>query len=105
MALRPIYKPTMDECALVTGELVFIDECCGPDDISIKLKGDKHRYYINRGTKSGLIATALHEKLANTKITLHYPKHWTPLDPFGKMRHVARVTYNGTILYNEIEIE
>lgn len=103
MALRPIYKPTLEQCALVKGELISIAEAGGPADVAIRLRDDVHRYYINRGIDRGINALALNTELVDNEVEVYYVKHWTPLDPMGTMRHVSRVVYNGAIIYDGIE--
>ena len=103
MALRPIYKPTLEQCALVKGHLISIAEAGGPADVAIRLRDDSHRYYINRGIEQGVNTSVLRAELVDNEVEVYYVKHWTPLDPMGTMRHVSRVVYQGAIIYDEIE--
>lgn len=102
MVFRPILPATIKHSIAVNGEVVWIEERGGPADITLKIKDDKHTYYINRGAENGVNAKQFHNLLKGQNITIHYADHWTPLDPNGVMRHITRVTFDNQILYNEI---
>lgn len=102
LSFRPIFNPTLDDSEIINGEVLTIREVGKTLDISIRLKNDEHNYYINRGIESGLNPDELNKKLANKEITIYFAKHWTLLDPYGKSKHITRITHNGTIIYDEI---
>ena len=68
-------------------------------DIMIRLEGDDHTYYINRGMERApdIISNI---KVKNA-VEIAYIRHWTPLDPASNMRHVAVIALNGEELYSE----
>ena len=70
-------------------------------DINLRI-GDEGYYYINRGLESGLSEASLKNKIMDKEITIHYADHWTPLDPKGIMRHVARLSFGEEVIYNEL---
>ncbi len=100
LSLRPIDQPTPESCDLVKGELVEIVPNTQNKDISLLLKDDDHRYYINRGLeKSGLLEAL--ESLPGKEINVYSVRHWTPLDPFGAIRYIAHVEYQEQVFYSE----
>ncbi len=101
MVLRPITSLRMSNCKIASGTVLSIVAHEGSKDINIRI-GDEGRYYINRGLESGLTESDLISKVMGKEITIHYADHWTPLDPSGKVRHIARVSYGEEILYDEI---
>ena len=102
MSLIPISNPTLDDSEITTGNIELIVEKGGPFDIHIQIKNDDHIYYVNRGAENGLNPSELNKKLAGNEITILYANHWTPLDPFGNMRHITRIAQNETVIYDEI---
>lgn len=101
LALRPIYDLQESDCKTVSGT---VDELWGHKssaDINIRI-GDGRHYYINRGMEAGLDPLQLRDQLLHREVSISYADHWTPLDPRGIVRHVARVTLDGEVLYNEI---
>lgn len=103
LALRPIMSPTPSQCILVPGEVEVIYEGGGPHDVQIRLAGDENRYYINRGAQHGIDAKKLNMVLQGKPAVIAYVLHWTPLDPMGKMRHVAAVYAGGETHYTEFK--
>lgn len=98
----PISNSTLENSVKLKGEILEFKEEGGPNDVFVYVKNDSHRYYINRGMEKGLIPNDLNKRFAYKEITIHYAKHWTFLDPFGKNRHITRLTKNETVIYNEI---
>lgn len=103
VSLIPISNPSLEDSEKTTGEVELIAEEGGPFDIQIRVNNDDRVYYINRGAENGLDAKKLNKALAGSEIEIHYANHWTPLDPFGKMKHITRLSHNGTVFYDEIE--
>lgn len=101
LALRPITTLHKDDCISVDGVIIKVWGHEKSKDINIRI-GDGRHYYINRGLEKGLIESQFSKKIMNKEITIHYADHWTPLDPSGKVRHVARVSHGEEILYDEI---
>ena len=102
MALKPIPRPTLDNCRKQKGIVSGIKPGDGKADIVITLQGDDHYYYINRGQERGLSIPCLTTKLQNREIEVLTVKHWTPLDPSSNTRHVARIECEGAEVYSEL---
>ena len=102
-ALRPIYNPTPAECATVHAEIEGITGNPDNFDIALHLKDDPNFYYINRGLETGLDIADLRNHTTQKSSVIHYVKGKSILNPFGSVRHVARLEVDGKILYNELE--
>jgi len=102
MSLIPIHNPTLEDSKITTGKVELIVEEGGPFDIQVHLDNDDRIYYINRGAENALDPAELNKTLAGYEIELHYANHWTPLDPFGKMKHITRISQDGNVFYDEI---
>jgi len=104
LGIRPINTPTVENCYEVTGIVEKIYSACdGCHDISFKLEGTSHSFYINRGEESGLDIASLSNNLVGNEIKLMVVKHWTILDPKNKGRHIASLTHQDQIIYSEIK--
>ena len=104
LTLRPVTIPDDPaDCLIAEGKVKHVFEG-GPQDINIRLEGDPTMYYINRGMQYGLKLDSLKELLTGNQVTIRYPKHWTLLDPNGKVKHLSILEYNGEEIFNEIEI-
>ena len=101
MIIRPMPQPDSGNCKLYSGTVEQIIAGEGDKDIVIKCKAVNHIFYINRGLESGLIIDELKDSLLNKPIEVLTINHWTPLDPFSKNKHVARIIQNGKIIYDE----
>ncbi|OIQ30872.1 MAG: hypothetical protein BM564_01275 [Bacteroidetes bacterium MedPE-SWsnd-G2] len=73
------------------------------NDIIFILKGNKTRFYINRGLEYGLELNDLKEKLIGKLVVVKYPKYWTPLDWNNSIRHLSKVEFNNEVLFNELK--
>lgn len=102
LALRPLPQASLENCAKHTGIVADVTKGGGEADITIHLKDDKNNYYINRGTESGLSIPTLKEQLVNKNAELLTIKHWTPVDPTSRTKHIAKITVDSTVLYSEI---
>lgn len=102
LALRPITTPYMKDCKSVTGVIQSIKGHEPSADINLRIGNGVH-YYINRGLERGLTVESLKKEILNKEVILHYADHWTPLDPYDKVRHVSRITVENSIIYNEIK--
>ncbi|MBK8086801.1 MAG: hypothetical protein IPK31_01845 [Chitinophagaceae bacterium] len=103
LALMPLSKASLENCATHTGIVADVTKGGGKGDIIIHLKNDKNYYYINRGTESGLSISILKEQLVNKDAELLTIKHWTPVDPTSRTKHIAKVTVDSIVLYSEIQ--
>jgi|SRR5690554_875211 len=102
MSLIPISNPTLEDSEMTTGKVEAIAEKGGPFDIQIHVNNDGRIYYVNRGAEKGLDPRELNEALRGNQIEIYYSDCLTPLDPFGKLKHITRINQNGTLIYNEI---
>jgi len=100
LALRPVPILNEEECEVVIGKLENLHE--GPGyDLVIKLAEDSRRFYINRALEQGLELEELKASLLGKEVSLKYPEHWTPLDPFNETIHVSILEFEGKKLYDE----
>jgi hypothetical protein len=97
---RPVPIVTENEALSISGtvEKLFAGST---NDIVIKLRDNKTRYYINRGTERGLNIDSLKNKILNKPVVLKYPDYWTPLDPNNKVIHISKVETESEVLFNE----
>ena len=102
LAFRPIYNVSLDDTEMVTGTIEAIKYNKHSQDIHLRLVDDDTNYYINRGLEIIENAEDNFSELINDDVEILYAKHWTPLDPFSKNKHVSRVTYGDTVLFDEI---
>ncbi len=102
LALRPISVSNESDCNVTSGIVVKLHEG-GKNDIVFRLKDNQKIYYINRGLESGLTFEGLREQLLDNQVTIWSAKHWTPLDPKGRMNHICKVTYKDEVIYTEFE--
>src|SRR5690554_4016286 len=89
MSLIPISNPTpLEDSEITTGKVELIVEKGGMFDIQIHINNDDRIYYVNRGAENGLDPNEMNNELAGSEIEIHYADHWTPLDLFGKTKHI-----------------
>lgn len=87
----------------VTGILASVYEG-GPKDITFHLEGDKSMYYINRGLQyTDLTIKDLRERLKGKEITFTYIKHWSLLNPNGRVRPVAALKKGNEEVFSRLE--
>lgn len=97
LALRPInHQRTLT----ITGVVKSVKTKGGEGDIQLRLYQDKHIYHMNRAMDKGIDIHDLSEQILNQTIELHYAKHWTPLDPRGKIRPVSVIRCNGKEVFS-----
>lgn len=101
-AFRPVTTPSEKDCLVYTGIVEKIGT--GRDnDLTIQLKGSDKTYYINRGIEKGMDLSKLQNQLIGQEVTIKYPKYWTPLDPFNKIKHISHIEYGNQILFTELK--
>ncbi len=98
LALRPISVHSLADCGEAEGELLRLEET-GVRDLSLWIAGDERHFYINRGLEKGLDLDALQAGLLGRPVTLHYARHWTPLNPFSNHRHVVQLEAGGELVF------
>ncbi len=100
LALRPV-RSCFENCQKTEGRVSNILE--GPsNDIVFKLSNDPSTYYINRGLEQGLTIANLKQALLNKNIRLYFVKHWTPLDPTGRVKHIAKLQTSEQTIFSEL---
>lgn len=102
LALRPLPKANKNNCSKFIGIVSQVINGDGEGDIVIKIKKDKNYYYINRAIDHGILVSDLKEKLINKEVELFTVKHWTPLDPLSRTKHIAEIRIDGVLIYSEM---
>lgn len=102
LALQPVPNVAEEDCLTTCGIVIDVYEG-GTHDVNFKLKNSDEWFYINRGTAYGLDVTALRTDLVGQEVELTYPKHWTPLDPFDKTHHLAKVRTGDRIIFSKFD--
>lgn len=99
-SFKPVTKVTSDECVLISGKVVSVQEGTS-NDIQIRLENDSHYYYINRGLEKGVNLAQLSSKVLNKTVTLYCPNRWTIVNPDGIVPHISKLEKGTTIVYSE----
>ena len=99
LAFVPVAPATLENTVEISGKVQAIKEG-GPQDVVIKLSDDPHHYYINRGLEQGLELKDLQKRLEGEEITLRYVKHWSLLNPSGRVRPVAYLSHEGREIFD-----
>lgn len=97
--------PTPDdesECLVIKGVVSNIYEG-GVKDAVFSIKGEKRRFYINRGLENGFSLAKLKNDLEGKEVTIRYPDYWALLDADGSIKHITQLEHNGKIIYTEIQ--
>lgn len=102
VAWLKVPTPTNENTALISGQVETIGiPCC--KDVGIRLKGDHHFYYINRGAESGIDVDALSQRLRGEHISMRIIEtRWSPLNPEKRTVPIAEISYNGEILFSSM---
>lgn len=100
LAFRPIGNVEAKDCVAVDG---FVEEIYegGVHDINFSLKNDANHYYINRGLEQGFSLDSIQNVWTHQDLTFYYVKHWSLLNLKNKTRHIARLEFDGQVLYSE----
>lgn len=104
LALRPVPLVTEEEALSEKGIVEDISEG-GENDIVFSLKNSDQTFYVNRGLEKGLEINNLKEKLVGKRVTIKYPKHWTPLDWDNSIKHLSKVESSDKVIFNELITE
>lgn len=102
IALSVVPVVPEEKAKTVNGKVIRIFEG-GEKDIVFVLEGNSTSFYINRGLESGLDLMTLQSTLLGEEVSMKYPKHWTPLDWNNSTKHLAKLEYQGEVLYNEFK--
>lgn len=96
--------PARSSTATITGNVIGTYPNGSTEDITIRLHNDNGTiYYINHGTKH-LDAGQLDNDLRNQPVTLaYYNGGFDLLGMQDRLRHICEVSYNGKVIYTEIE--
>lgn len=100
LSFRPIINPTLEDCEKMEGTIIepFISPKNG--DIYFKIKESKKHFRINNGLEAGF-TLGLIDSIRNQKVIIYPLNHWTLIDPKNNYPHVARLEWNGRIIYSE----
>jgi hypothetical protein len=101
IAFRPVPIPEEGDCLITKGVVAAIDES-GTLDVSIRLRGNDTKFYVNRGLERGLDLNDLRATLTGEEVLIKYPKYWTPLDPGNSVRHISKIEFNGQTIFTEL---
>ncbi|MDF9801159.1 hypothetical protein OKW21_006422 [Catalinimonas alkaloidigena] len=99
LIFMPVVPATQDNTVKISAKVQAIEEG-GRLDVIIRLAEDNHYYYINRGLEQGLKLEKLQKGLEGEQITLRYIKHWSLLNPSGRVRPVAQLSFKETKLFD-----
>lgn len=102
-SFRPLPKASLKNSEIIKAKLIDIGESEGDFDIGLRLENDENFYYINRGLENGVNLEALQESLLNQEVEVFYIKHFTPIDPKQRSRHISRIKVGNQIVYDEIK--
>lgn len=102
IAWLKVPTPTSENTKLVSGMVTFIGTpCC--EDVGIRLAGDSHFYYINRGVESGMDVEALAYELQGEHVDLRIIEtRWSPLNPDKQVVPVAEIIYEDEVLFSSM---
>ena len=100
VAWLKVPPPTYENTIIISGQVVSIGvPCC--KDVGIRLQGDRHYYYINRGAESGIDVDALSQQLRGKQISMRIIEtRWSPLNPEKRTVPIAEISYKGEILFS-----
>lgn len=101
LAFVPVTPPALENTVKVSGKVKAIKEG-GTHDIIIKFSNDPHHYYINRGLERGLQLEDLQKKLEGEEVSVRYVRHWSLLNPSGRVRPVAHLTIEETEIFDAL---
>jgi len=100
IAFGPLPSPSPENTLKTYGTIEEIFEA-GQNSIVFKLRGDGRLYYVDQGFKNGRPFSALQAELPGQAVAIYHVKYWALLDPFSKVKHIARVDLNRTTLYSD----
>lgn len=102
ISLGPIINPKPENCIKIVGTLEKYKYINQSRDIQLTIKDNDKNYYLNHVDDEEINLADL-DSLIGKEITLYTVNHWTPLDPKGRSKHVARVTnkQENKIVYSE----
>jgi len=99
LAILPVPQPVRGRCDIVTGTLESVRVTRGAD-VELRLAGDPHVYYVDRGGERGVDAALWRERLTGHAVELQTIRRtWSPLDPRHRMAPVAQVAEGGEVLF------
>jgi hypothetical protein len=101
IVLNPIPNSRIKDRVKIEGKVVKLYGG-GIKDLVIAIENDDSFYYINRGLENGFSIEKLEKLILNKNVSLHYIKHWSVLNYKGKSRHIYKLSYLDTIIYNEL---
>ena len=101
VVLNPLPVASTSNCVKYSGIVTALSSTRS-GDIVITLKDDFKQYYIYNGVAQGFTVDDLKDKLEGKTIDLLAVRPWTLLDPGPKSSHIAQITVDGSVIYDEI---
>lgn len=101
LALRPV--PVSRENSMPLEGTVDTAYLIDTKDLIIRISGDGRTFYINRASERDMDIPALVKEITGNRVMLHYARHWTPLDPFGRHKHVTEMRFGQKLLFTELD--
>ncbi len=100
LAVLPVPAAVRGRCDTVSGAFESA-RLAGGADVQLRLAGDHHVYYIDRGAERGVDAARWSERLTGHHVELEIiARNWSPLDPRHVMAPVAQVSESGEVLFS-----
>lgn len=100
LTFRPIVNPQLEDCEILEGNFLDPYVSAKNKDIYFQISGSEKHFRINRGLEAGLSQELL-DSITNKNVVVYPVNHWTLLDPNNNHPHVARLEWNGRILFSE----
>ncbi|MEO0338979.1 MAG: hypothetical protein AAF242_07170 [Bacteroidota bacterium] len=90
-------------CFSVRGEVAEVYSACCLD-ISLRLKNDDRKYYINRGLEDDDVnLREMRNQLIGKEVELNViRRNWTPLDPYHVSAPVAEIRAKETVVFSRM---
>lgn len=100
LAVLPVPAAVRGRCDTVSGAFESVRVASGAD-VELRLAGDRHIYYIDRGAERGVDAARWGERLTGHNVEVQViARNWSPLDPRHVKAPVAEVSESGEVLFS-----
>jgi len=105
LSLRPIPQPNNTNCNTLRAKVIEVSEGDTKDVVFTLANSQSDingTFYINRGLESDMSLEQWKSKYYNKTIEVEYLDHWSPLNPFQKLKNIARIKLDGQITFNKL---